>query len=114
MEVLENVLNAYNNAYNNACNTMHAIIGCFSILFLHWMFFCPLCLYPPRSCTDVLCCVIFMLVIIGYIALGIVGKCVLLHLGLCTLYVCIILAFFLGNDKSVGGGKKRVHSCKTQ
>lgn len=27
-----------------------------------------------RHCTDVLCCVIFVLVILGYIALGIVGK----------------------------------------
>lgn len=30
---------------------------------------------PPRSCTDVVCCVIFIIVILGYVALGTVGEC---------------------------------------
>lgn len=34
---------------------------------------CLIC-FIFRHCTDVLCCVIFVVVILGYIALGIVGK----------------------------------------
>lgn len=30
--------------------------------------------FIPRSCTDVVCCIIFIAVILGYIALGTVGK----------------------------------------
>lgn len=30
--------------------------------------------FSPRNCTDVVCCVIFIVVILGYIALGTVGE----------------------------------------
>jgi hypothetical protein len=28
----------------------------------------------PRGCTDVICCVILLLAIVGYVAVGIIGK----------------------------------------
>lgn len=30
--------------------------------------------FSPRSCTDVICCVLFLLFILGYIVVGIVGE----------------------------------------
>jgi hypothetical protein len=35
--------------------------------------------FYPRGCTDIICCVLFMVVILGYMAVGILGKMCLLR-----------------------------------
>ncbi len=42
---------------------------------------CVLCVF--RSCTDIICCVLFMLVIAGYMVVGILGKFLFISLFLC-------------------------------
>ncbi|XP_057193686.1 choline transporter-like protein 4 [Triplophysa rosa] len=52
-----------------------------------------------RSCTDIICCILFMLVIAGYMVVGILGKfTVLLNLSLKSLKVlywhdCVFLPY---------------------
>lgn len=52
---------------NNLIFLLWSVFYFAHLLFLHTFFF-------PRYCTDVFCCFIFVIVIIGYIALGTVGE----------------------------------------